>query len=53
MIAFAFPFRATLTAISGAFSGAGSGIGLALLHLALLAPGGAGWGQAQRWPVDR
>ena len=37
VISFAFPFRAGLDAVSGAFSGNGSAIGLPLLHLAVLA----------------
>ena len=47
VIAFVFPFKAALEAISNAFSGASPGIGLPLVHLALLAvvyfgPGAAG-----------
>jgi len=37
VVAFVFPFRAGLQAISNAFSGASPGMGLALLHLAVLA----------------
>lgn len=37
VIAFVFPFKAALEAISNAFSGTAPGIGLPLLHLALLA----------------
>jgi ABC-type transport system involved in cytochrome c biogenesis permease component len=36
-IAFVFPFKAALEAISNAFSGTSPGIGLPLLHLAVLA----------------
>jgi ABC-type transport system involved in cytochrome c biogenesis permease component len=36
VIAFVFPFKAALEAISNAFSGASPGIGLPLVHLALL-----------------
>ena len=37
VIAFVFPFKAALQAISNAFSGTAPGIGLPLVHLALLA----------------
>lgn len=37
VVAFVFPFRAALQAISNAFAGAAPGIGLPLLHLAVLA----------------
>ena len=36
VIAFAFPFRATLQAVTNAFTGAGSGVAPALAHLVLL-----------------
>ena len=36
-VAFVFPFKAALQAVSNAFSGAAPGIGLPLLHLAVLA----------------
>jgi hypothetical protein len=36
VISFAFPFRATLEAVSNAFTGVSPGIGLPLLHLAAL-----------------
>jgi hypothetical protein len=35
-VAFAFPFKAALEAISNAFSGTSPGIGWPLVHLALL-----------------
>jgi ABC-type multidrug transport system permease subunit len=37
VVAFVFPFKAALQAVSNAFSGASPGIGLPLLHLAVLA----------------
>ncbi len=37
VIAFLFPFKATLQAVSNAFSGSAPGIGLPLVHLAVLA----------------
>src|SRR5205814_9785206 len=36
-VAFVFPFKAALQAVSNAFSGTAPGIGLPLLHLAVLA----------------
>ena len=36
VIAFVFPFKAALQAVSNAFSGTAPGIGLPLLHLAVL-----------------
>jgi ABC-type transport system involved in multi-copper enzyme maturation permease subunit len=44
-VSFVFPFRAALSGLSNAFSGAGPGIGLPLLHLAVLA--GAFWAIAR------
>jgi hypothetical protein len=35
-VAFVFPFKAALDAVSNAFSGASPGIGLPLVHLAVL-----------------
>jgi len=35
-VAFLFPFKAALQAVSNAFSGAGPGIGAALVHLAVV-----------------
>ncbi len=37
VVSFVFPFRAALSGLSNAFSGAGPGVGLPLLHLAVLA----------------
>jgi ABC-2 type transport system permease protein len=36
-VAFVFPFKAALQAVSNAFSGTSPGIGLPLIHLAILA----------------
>jgi hypothetical protein len=49
-VSFVFPFRAALSGLSNAFSGAGPGIGLPLLHLAVLA--GVFWAIA-RLPLRR
>jgi ABC-2 type transport system permease protein len=42
VIAFCFPFKANLEAVSNAFAGAGPGIGLPLVHLAVLTLGFGG-----------